>query len=135
MTALLIGREPEMPLGLTYTAAAPYGAVMIGSMSMGQLLHFGVPEALTALIEGLPVYFWLPGLEHRRLGGQLNPKLYAACLAAERELRDWGAEFISNAPKPPLITAARAIILHNKGNCPNSERMTPLARDILGGTI
>lgn len=135
MTALLIGREPEMPLGLTYTAAAPYDVVMIGSMSMGQLLHFGIPEALTALMEGLPVYIWLSGLEHRRLGGQLNPKLYAACLSAERELRDWGVEFISQAPKPPLITAAWAASMQKAGKCPNSERMTPLARDILGGTV
>lgn len=133
MTALLIGREPEMPLGFLYTGASPYDAVLIGSLSIGDLFYFRCPEALTALMEGIPVYIWKPGLEHRRLGSQFSPKLYERCLHAERELRDWGAYFISEAPRPHLITGVQAYALRRAGKPPESGRMTPLARDILGG--
>lgn len=133
MTALLIGCEPEISLGLTYTAVPPYDEVMVGSLSIGDLLYFRCPEALTALMEGIPVYIWKPGMEHRQLGQQFSPRLYAQCLRAERELRDWGAYFISEAPKPPLITGAQAHALRRAGKPPYSGRMTPLAWDILGG--
>ena len=40
MKALLIGREPDMDLGYSYVAQPPYDAVVIGSLTLGQLLQF-----------------------------------------------------------------------------------------------
>lgn len=39
--ALLIGREPGQELGYCYVTEPPYEAVVIGSLSLGQLLRFG----------------------------------------------------------------------------------------------
>ena len=38
--ALLIGSEPTASLGYNYVQNAPYDAVVIGSLSIGQLLRF-----------------------------------------------------------------------------------------------
>ena len=37
--ALLIGREPGQELGYCYVTEPPYEAVVIGSLSLGQLLR------------------------------------------------------------------------------------------------
>lgn len=132
--ALLLGQEPEVPLGFSYVTEAPYAAVVIGSLSIAALLQYDFPAALTACMAGIPVYLWQPGLEHRRLGGCDCPALYARCLAVERELAQWGIRLTQDAPKPPLITALQAQRLLAAGTVPHSSRMTPLARDILGET-
>ena len=136
MDALLIGDPPENSLGFSYVEAAPYEAVVIGSLRVSRLLQFDYPEALRALLEGIPVYLWLPGLEHRQLGPENAPELYAACLSMERMLSQWGMHLISDRPKPPLITAKIAKNCRDRGTFPPAEaRFTPLARDILGGTV
>ena len=38
--ALLIGREPGAELGFDYVQEPPYEAVVIGSLTLGQLLSF-----------------------------------------------------------------------------------------------
>ena len=40
MKALLIGKEPPVCLGHTYVQAAPFDAVVIGSLSLSELLRF-----------------------------------------------------------------------------------------------
>ena len=41
MTALLIGKEPGVPLGFTYVREPPYDVVVIGSLTLGELLPLG----------------------------------------------------------------------------------------------
>ena len=38
--ALLIGREPPTGLGYTYVKEPPFDAVVIGSLTLSQTLHF-----------------------------------------------------------------------------------------------
>ena len=38
--ALLIGREPPAALGYSYVSEEPYDAVVIGSLTIGELLRF-----------------------------------------------------------------------------------------------
>lgn len=136
MDALLIGNQPELPLGFSYVESPPYEAVVIGSLRISQLLQFDYPDALRALLEGIPVYLWLPGLEHRQLGPHNAPELYSVCLSMERTLSQWGIHFLQDAPNPPLITAKIAINCRDRGTFPPSgARFTPLARDILGGRL
>ena len=47
--ALLIGREPGQEVGYCYVAEPPYEAVVIGSLSLGQLLRFREERVLEAL--------------------------------------------------------------------------------------
>lgn len=134
--ALLIGKRPDIPLGFSYVEALPYEAVVIGSLRVSQLLQFDYPDALRALLEGIPVYLWLPGLEHRQLGPDYAPELYAACRSKERTLSQWGMHLILDVPNPPLITAKIAKSCRSRGTLPpTGARLTPLARDILGGTL
>ena len=53
--ALLIGREPGSDLGFSYTAEPPYDAVVIGSLTLGQLLRFRDERVLEALAQGKQV--------------------------------------------------------------------------------
>lgn len=134
--ALLIGERPQLPLGFSYVEASPYEAVVIGSLRVNQLLQFDYSDALRALLEGIPVYLWLPGLEHRQLGPDYAPELYAACLSMERTLSQWGIQLLQDVPNPPLITAKIAKSWREQGMSPPSNaRFTPLARDILGGRL
>ena len=50
--ALLIGQEPLMPLGFSYVREKPYDAVVIGSLTLGELLRFREERVLAALAEG-----------------------------------------------------------------------------------
>ena len=60
--ALLIGTEPSRPLGYSYVTEAPYDAVVIGSLTLGQALRFCEERTLAALAEGKPVVLYTPGL-------------------------------------------------------------------------
>ena len=60
--ALLVGGEPQESLGYRYVTEKPYEAVVIGSLTPGQLLAFRDEPALAALAEGIPVYLYTPGL-------------------------------------------------------------------------
>ena len=129
-SALLIGREPMADLGYRYVREAPFDAVVIGSLTLGQLLCFSDEQVLSALAEGKPVYLYTPGLpeasKNRALGGSLT--------AAQRELKNWGVLFTDGGRKR-LITAEEARILRSQGRTPGPGAvLTPLAKEILEGT-
>jgi len=128
--ALLIGKEPGMELGYSYVAEAPYEAVVIGSLTLAQLLRFREEAVLTALAEGKPVYLYTPGLpeapKNRALAGSLT--------AAQRELKNWGVLFTDGGRKK-LVTAEEARLLRSTGRQPSPGAvLTPLAKEIMEGT-
>ena len=129
MKALLIGKEPPVCLGHTYVQAAPFDAVVIGSLSLSELLRFRELSVLEALAEGKPVFLYTPGLpespKNRPLAGSLT--------AAQRELKNWGVIFTDGGRKR-LVTAEEARILRSRGAMPDAGAvLTPLAKEILGG--
>lgn len=127
--ALLVGREPGLELGYEYVKEPPYEAVVIGSLTLGQLLRFREERVLTALAEGKPVYLYTPGLpeapKNRALSGSLT--------AAQRELKNWGVLFTDGGRKQ-LITAeeARQMLLSGRHPGPGAV-LTPLAKEIMEG--
>ena len=128
--ALLVGREPGMELGFQYVQDGPYDAVMVGSLTLSQLLQFREEAVLEALAEGKPVYLYTPGLpeapKNRALSGSLT--------AARRELKNWGVLFTDGGRKR-LITAEEARILRAAGRVPApGSVLTPLAKEIMEGT-
>lgn len=126
MTALLIGREPGADLGLTYVDKAPYDAVVVGSLDLGQLLRFREERVLAALADGKPVYLYTPGLP------QIHNRALAASLAsAQRELKNWGVLFTDGGRKK-LVTAEEAKEYRRRGQRPGPGAvLTPLAKEIL----
>ncbi len=130
MTALLIGKEPAMELGYRYVSEPPWDAVVIGSLTLSELLRFREERVLSALAEGKPVYLYTPGLpeapKNRALAGSLT--------AAQRELKNWGVLFTDGGRKK-LITAEEARLLRSAGRQPSPGAvLTPLAKEILEGT-
>lgn len=128
--ALLIGKEPGVELGYSYVAEQPYEAVVIGSLTLSQLLRFREERVLTALAEGKTVYLYTPGLpeapRNRALAGSLT--------AAQRELKNWGVLFTDGGRKK-LITAEEARALRSAGRQPSPGAvLTPLAKEIMEGT-
>lgn len=128
--ALLIGKEPGLELGYAYVTEAPYDVVVIGSLSLSQLLRFGEERVLCALAEGKPVYLYTPGLpeapKNRALAGSLT--------AAQRELKNWGVLFTDGGRKK-LVTAEEARLLRSAGRQPAPGAvLTPLAKEIMEGT-
>ena len=129
MKALLIGKEPPRDLGYTYVTAPPYDGVVLGSLTLGELLYFSLEPVLEALAEDLPVILYTPGLpacKNRALGAELA--------AANRRLKNWGVVFTDGNQKK-LITAGEARLLRAAGKMPGPGAvLTPLARDILEGS-
>lgn len=128
--ALLIGKEPGTELGYSYVAEPPYEAVVIGSLTLSQLLRFRDERVLKALADGQTVYLYTPGLpeapKNRALAGSLT--------AAQRELKNWGVLFTDGGRKK-LITAEEARILRDSGRLPSPGAvLTPLAKEIMEGT-
>ena len=124
--ALLIGAEP-MGLGFSYVAEPPYEAVVIGSLTLGQLLHFSDERVLSALSEGKTVYLYTPGLPQ----APKNRAMSASLATAQRELKNWGVLFTDGARKH-LITAEEARIIRSQGRTPAPGAvLTPLAKEIL----
>ena len=128
MKALLIGKEPGAELGYHYVTEPPYDALVIGSLTLSQLLRFREEAVLEALAEGKPVYLYTPGLpeapKNRALSGSLT--------AAQRELKNWGILFTDGCRKK-LITAEEARLLRAQGRTPPPGAvLTPLAKEILG---
>ena len=128
--AMLLGNEPGLELGFQYVREPPYEAVLIGSLSLSQLLRFREEAVLTALAEGKPVYLYTPGLpevpKNRALAGSLT--------AAQRELKNWGILFTDGGRKR-LVTAEEARLLRSAGRQPAPGAvLTPLAREIMEGT-
>ena len=125
--ALLIGKEP-LGLAFSYVTEAPYEAVVIGSLSLGQLLHFSDERVLSALADGKAVYLYTPGLPQV----PKNRALAASLATAQRELKNWGVLFTDGARKH-LVTAQEAQNLRNQGRSPAPGAvLTPLAKEILG---
>ena len=127
--ALLIGNKPPLNLGYEYVEAAPFDAVVIGSLSLSELLQFGHPGVLEALAEGQPVFLYAPGLPQ----APKNRALAASLTAAQRELKNWGVIFTDGCQKR-LVTAEEARSLRRTGRKPGPGAvLTPLAREILEG--
>ena len=127
--ALLVGKEPGIPLGYSYVREPPFDAVVIGSLSLGQLLRFQEETVLEALAQGKSVYLYTPGLPEspktRALSGSL--------CAAQRELKNWGVIFTDGGRKR-LITAEEARQMVKTGTHPGPGAvLTPLAKEILEG--
>ena len=126
--ALLIGREPLCDLGYSY-GVQDYQAVVIGSLTLGQLLQFREEPVLSALAEGKPVILYTPGLPE----APHNRALAAALASAKRELKNWGVVFTDGGQKR-LITAREAREMKAQGQRPAPGAVcTPLAREILDG--
>ena len=127
MRALLIGRAPGV-LDYEYVEGPPYDAVVIGSLTTGQLLRFREERVLAALGEGKCVYLYTPGLPEVR-----NRALGAALASAQRELKSWGVIF-TDGGRRRLITAGEAREMKRAGRLPEPGAvLTPLAKEILGG--
>lgn len=127
--ALLIGREPPAALGYSYVSEEPYDAVVIGSLTIGELLRFREERVLSALAGGKGVYLYTPGLPE----APGNRALAASLTAAQRELKNWGVLFTDGGRKR-LVTAEEARALLAQGRRPGPEAvLTPLAKEILEG--
>ena len=128
MRALIIGREPGIGLAMEYVREAPYEAVVIGSLEIGQLLRFREERVLAALAEGKPVYLYTPGLPQVK-----NRALAGSLASAQRELKNWGVLFTDGGRKR-LITAQEARMMVQTGQRPGPGAvLTPLAKEILEG--
>ena len=130
MNALLVGNEPDRSLGYTYVTAPPYDTVVIGSLSLSQLLRFDHLQVLEALAEGKPVLLYTPGLPD----APKNRALAADLASSRRQLKNWGVVFTDGGRKR-LVTAEEARCLRSRGELPAPGAvLTPLAKEILGGT-
>ena len=127
MKALLIGKEPVADLGCDYVHGGEYDGVVIGSLTLGQLLRFREEIVLEALAEGKPVYLYTPGLPE----SPKNRALAGSLASAQRELKSWGIIFTDGGRKR-LITAGEARLLRQQGKMPGPGAvLTPLAREIM----
>ena len=129
MRAFLIGKEPPCSLGYVYSDQGDWDAVVIGSLTYGQLLRLDMEEALEALAAGKPVLLYEPGLPPAKGSRGLS----SALAARKRELKAWGVIFTSGDQKK-LITAQAAKQMLEKGTTPTAGAvLTPLAKEILEG--
>ncbi len=127
MKALLIGTEPAAELGCSYVRQEPYDGVVIGSLTLSQLLRFREETVLEALAAGKPVYLYTPGLPE----SPKNRALAGSLASAQRELKSWGVIFTDGGRKR-LITAGEARTLRQQGRAPAPGAvLTPLAKEIL----
>ena len=130
MKALLIGQPPTVDLGHSYVTAGDWDGVVIGSLTLGELLFFQQPAALQALAEGKPVILYTPGLPP----APQNRALAATLASRQRELKTWGVVFTDGGRKR-LITAQEAKALRQSGAYPGPGAvLTPLAKEILEGS-
>lgn len=128
--ALLIGTEPETALGYEYVKEPPYDAVVVGSLSLGQLLCFREERVLEALAMGKSVVLYTPGLPE----ATGNRALAARLASARRELKNLGVVF-ADGSRRHLVTAQEAKAMRQAGKRPDPGAvLTPLAKEILEGT-
>ena len=127
MKALLIGKEPPSDLGYEYVAAAPYDAVVIGSLSLAQALGLREDRVLEGLAQGKTVVLYTPGLPEV----PKNRALSASLASARREMKSWGVVFTDGSQRR-LITAQEAKAMRANGRKPAAGAvLTPLAKEIL----
>ena len=125
MRALLIGAQP--PLSYEFVDQPPYETVVIGSLTLSELLRFRQEPALEALAKGMPVVLYTPGLPD----APGNRALSAALAGAKRELKNWGVVFTDGGQRH-VITAQQAEKLRQLGQRPAPGAvLTPLAKEIL----
>jgi hypothetical protein len=130
MRALLIGAPPPVELGWHYGGEPPYDGVVIGSLTLSQLLCFREDAVLEALAQGKPVVLYTPGLPE----APKNRALAASIASRRRELKNWGVLFVDGAQKR-LITATEAQVMRQAGRRPGPGAvLTPLAREVLEGS-
>lgn len=128
--ALLIGHEPGADLDCHYVSSQPYDLIVIGSLTLGELLCFRDERILSALAQGIPVWLYTPGLPD----AQKNRALSASLATAQRELKNWGILFTDGGRKR-LITAQEAKQMRLAGRTPGPGAvLTPLAKEILEGS-
>jgi hypothetical protein len=128
--ALLIGKEPGTDLGCDYVSAEPYDLIVIGSLTLGELLRFRNEQVFTALAQGIPVWLYTPGLP----GSPKNRALSGSLATAQRELKNWGILF-TDGGRRRLITAQEAKQMRLSGRSPGPGAvLTPLAKEILEGS-
>ena len=128
--AYLMGKAPPFALGYEYCDCAPYDAVVIGSLTLAELLCFQNETVLSALSEGVPVFLYTPGLPQ----AVKNRALSASMASAQRELKNWGVIFTDGGQKR-LITAEEARTMRRTGRKPGPGAvLTPLAKEILEGS-
>ena len=128
--ARLVGKEPPGFAGFDYVSDEAYDAVMIGSLTLGQLLRFREETVLSAIAQGKAVYLYTPGLPE----APKNRALAASLASSQRELKNWGVIFTDGGRKR-LITAEEAKCLRRQGKMPPGDAvMTPLAKEILEGS-
>ena len=126
---VLEGGEGQESLGYRYVTEKPCEAVVMGSLTPGQLLAFRNERALAALAEGIPVYLYTPGLPGN---GCKNRALLSRFASAQRELKALGVLFIRSTPGHRLISAQEARRMKAEGiPVPSGATLTPLAREIL----
>ncbi len=131
--ALVVGATPPDCLGYAPTDRPPYEAVIIGSLTVGELLHFSNTSALEALLQGKAVYLWKPGLDYHNHRATASAYLLGKLQSAEMELRRLGIQFYGGNRRPPLVTASEARnLLHQGKSLPPHSILTPLARDVWG---
>lgn len=127
--ALLIGKLQEIDHNYNYVNEKPYEAVVLGTLTPGQLLQMPTDAVCCALLEGVPVYLSSRQMWH---GSKRAKALCRELAAAEQRLFRLGV--IPLEQPDHLITATRARELTRLGQTPKPGcRMTPLARDILEG--
>ena len=128
--ALLIGKEPGADLGYSYVREEPYDAVVIGSLTLGQLLYFREEQVLATLAAGRSVVLYTPGLPET--AG--NRALAARLASARRELKSLGVVF-ADGSRRHLVTAQEAKAMRLAGKRPGPGAvLTPLAKEILEGS-
>ncbi len=129
--SLLIGQEPAVSMDCAYVQSPPYDQIVIGSLTLGQLLCFQDERVLSALAQGIPVYLYTPGLPE----APKNRAMSGSLATAQRELKNWGVLFTDGGRKR-LITAEEATRLRLEGRQPAPGAvLTPLAKEILEGSI
>ena len=127
MRALVIGNAPAV-LEYEYVTEPPYEVIVIGSLTIGELLRFREERILEALGEGKPVYLYTPGLPQVK-----NRALGTSLASAQRELKSWGVIF-TDGGRRRLVTAEEARALRRTGRMPGPGAvLTPLAKEILEG--
>lgn len=128
--ALLLGTQPPLELGCEYVKEPPYELVVIGSLTLSQLLCFREDAVLEALAQGKTVYLYTPGLPQ----APKNRALSSTLATAQRELKNWGVLFTDGGRKK-LITAEEARAMRRAGRMPSPGAvLTPLAKEIMEGS-